>query len=179
MFLYTGDLHFGHRDVIFFDHRPFDDVDEMDRALIRLWNDRVLTDDHVYILGDVCYQNTHPEEWYLRQLKGHKHLIIGNHDGSLLNNPKAMRYLESVEQIAEIDDNGNTIVLCHYPMANWNGYRGGTWHIHGHIHNQKNEAFEFLKTKEKALNAGCMLNRYTPVSFRELRRNNETFKALS
>ena len=48
--------------------------------------------------------------------------------------------------------------------------------IYGHIHNNKNAAYEFMKTQERALNAGCMINNYTPVSFNELVRNNEVFK---
>lgn len=72
MILYMTDLHFGHRSVIGFDHRPFSDVEEMDAALIELWNRRVRAEDHVYIIGDFAYRNEKSEEWYLRQLKGHK-----------------------------------------------------------------------------------------------------------
>ena len=45
MILYTSDLHFGHSNVIGFDHRPFADVAEMDHVLIELWNGRVQPDD--------------------------------------------------------------------------------------------------------------------------------------
>ena len=37
MNLYISDLHFGHKNVILFDHRPFSDVDTMDHCLIQLW----------------------------------------------------------------------------------------------------------------------------------------------
>ena len=37
MNLYISDLHFGHANVIKFDHRPFADRDEMDHTLIQLW----------------------------------------------------------------------------------------------------------------------------------------------
>lgn len=176
MILYTSDLHFGHSNVIRFDHRPFADADEMDHVLIELWNDRVQADDTVYIVGDLCYRSVHPPEWYLRQLKGHKFLILGNHDQHILDNPKALHYLEGVEKMMHVEDNGNHICLCHYPLAEWNGYYHGTWHIYGHIHNTKNEAFNFMKTMDRALNAGCMINNYTPASFRELVRNNDIFK---
>ncbi len=33
-----------------------------------------------------------------------------------------------------------------------------------------------MKKKDHALNAGCMINNYMPVSFEELIRNNEIFK---
>lgn len=41
MIYYISDLHFGHRAVIGFDHRPYETVEEMDRALIDNWNSRV------------------------------------------------------------------------------------------------------------------------------------------
>lgn len=177
MILYTGDLHFGHKNVIGFDHRPFADVDEMDHVLIELWNGRVQPDDTVYILGDICYRSEHAPEWYLRQLKGHKILILGNHDVPILNNPKALHYLDGVEKMMHVQDGGRHICLCRFPIAEWNGYFKGAWHIYGHIHNRKDEAYEFMKTKARALNAGCMINHYTPASFNELERNNASFQA--
>ena len=38
MNLYISDIHFGHRNVLQFDHRPFREISEMDAALIKLWN---------------------------------------------------------------------------------------------------------------------------------------------
>ena len=176
MNLYIGDLHFGHKNVIFFDHRPFSDSEEMDSVLIALWNGRVHKDDHVYIIGDVCYRNKQPEEWYLRQLKGHKHLIIGNHDYQLLQNEKAMSYFESVDDMLFMSDKGNQVQLCHYPIAEWNHFHNGSYLIYGHIHNRTDDAFQYMKNLEHALNAGCMINNYTPASLNELIRNNQTFK---
>jgi calcineurin-like phosphoesterase family protein len=66
--------------------------------------------------------------------------------------------------------------MDHVLIELWNGYHRGAWHIYGHIHNRRDEAFEFMKTKDHALNAGCMINNYTPASFNELVRNNEAFK---
>lgn len=176
MNLYISDLHFGHKNAIRFDHRPFMDCDEMDHMLIELWNGRVQPDDTVYIVGDLCYRNSHPPEWYLRQLKGHKILILGNHDWKLPDNPAAVHYLEGVEHLIQIKDGDNQIVLCHYPLAEWNGCFHGSWHIYGHIHNTRNETYDYIRTKERALNAGCMINNYTPASFKELVRNNEVYK---
>ena len=80
MNLYISDTHFGHANAIVFDHRPFSDVEDMDYTMIRLWNSRVSSDDDVFIVGDFCFKNDKTPDWYLRQLKGHKHLVIGNHD---------------------------------------------------------------------------------------------------
>ncbi len=176
MNLYTSDLHFGHTNVIKFDHRPFVDIDEMDQALIRLWNDRVQKDDMVYIVGDLCYKSEHTPDWYLKQLKGHKILILGNHDLPILNNPEALRYLEGIDKMMHVRDEDKEICLCHFPIAEWDGFFHGSWHIYGHIHNHRDESYEYMKTKERALNAGCMINDFAPASFNELVRNNEFFK---
>lgn len=168
MILYTADLHFGHENVIHFDHRPFENVESMDRAMIQLWNGRVNQDDHVYILGDFAYRNEKPEEWYLKQLNGHKHLVIGNHDKKLLKNNAAMSFFESVDKMMHVSDNGTQICLCHYPLAEWFGFYKGHSHIYGHIHSRKDETWEFMKTRKNAYNAGCMLYGYMPVSLKEL-----------
>ena len=116
-----------------------------------------------------------PAEWYLQKLRGHKILIQGNHDGPLLENPKAMHYFEGVEKMMHVQDGNTHICLCHFPIAEWNGFYHGTWHIYGHIHAHVDATAEFMRTREHALNAGCMINNYTPASFRELVENNERF----
>jgi len=121
MNLYISDTHFGHRNVINFDRRPFADIEQMNRALIALWNDRVQPDDDVWILGDFCYRSERAPEWYLRQLKGHKHLIVGNHDNVTLESKNASRYLESIDNMVNCSDCLNKenvqVILMHYPIA--------------------------------------------------------------
>lgn len=173
---YISDLHFGHANVIRFDNRPFTDVDEMDRFLIDMWNARVRPEDNVYIVGDFSFRTGRTEEWYLEQLKGHKHLVVGNHDGKLMKNEKAMKYFESVNQILQISDEGRRVTMCHYPMAEWPGYYKNGWHIYGHIHNRRNEAYHIMKKMERAVNAACCINNYMPATLDELIRNNEVFK---
>jgi len=178
MNLYTADLHFGHKNAIKFDHRPFPDVEEMDRTLIWLWNDRVSPDDDVWIIGDFCYRSTKDPASYLKQLKGHKHLVIGNHDGITLKSQNARGCFESIEQISEIKDGENRIIMCHYPIAEWNCCYYGSILIYGHIHSNKNETYEYMTSRfpEQAFNAGCMINNYAPASLRELRINNKRFQ---
>lgn len=175
MNLYISDLHFGHENVLKFDGRPFENIDEMDYTLIELWNGRVSADDDVYIVGDFSYRSKKPFEWYLKQLKGRKHLVIGNHDFKLIRDEDALKYFESVDNIMVIKDGDKQVVLCHYPIVDWYGARHGSWHIYGHVHDNKDEIFEFMRTRERALNAGCMINNYIPASFDELMRNNERF----
>lgn len=176
MKFYISDLHFGHQAAIDFDGRPFADIEEMDRALIYLWNSKVTKNDQVYILGDFAFHNEKPYSWYLSRLKGQKHLIVGNHDKKLLKDSEAMESFVSVDYQLEVTDNQQHIVLSHYPIAEWSGFFRDVYHIYGHIHNRTDRTFQYMRQFERALNAGCMINNYMPVSFSELIKNNQTFK---
>lgn len=175
MNFYTSDLHFGHSNVIGFDHRPFKDRIEMEQVLIHLWNGRVQKDDDIWIIGDFCFRADKDPTYYLKKLKGRKHLIVGNHDGVILKEEKALSYFESVDKMTHIQDCGEQIVMCHFPIADWNKMHHGSWLVYGHIHNRKDDTFEFMRKRERALNAGCMINNYTPASFRELNLNNRRY----
>ena len=93
----------------------------------------------------------------------------------MLQDKDALSYFESVTPYAEITDADKRIVLCHYPICEWNGFYHDTWHIYGHIHNNTNGAYQYMKNLPRALNAGACLNNYTPVTFDELVRNNKKF----
>lgn len=178
MIYYISDLHFGHRNVIGMDGRPFATIEEMDAALIRLWNERVTDEDDVYIVGDFAYRNGYTATWYLRQLKGRKHLIIGNHDRLTIQDTKAMEYFASVEKMNRVVDDGRIVSLCHFPVAEWNGKRHGGYHVYGHLHIRRDEVYEFMSRFDKALNAGCMINGYRPATLDELIENNLRFRQI-
>ena len=173
---YIADLHLGHAGVIQFDNRPFPSTEEMDKALIGNWNSRVTDKDEVYIAGDFIYRSEKPPEWYLNQLKGKKYLIIGNHEKSILNSPEACGYFEAIDKMMHVTDGRHQICICHFPIIEWNGYFKGHYHIYGHIHNSRNRAYEVMKPETRALNAGCMINQYMPVTFQELILNNTLFR---
>ena len=53
--LYIADTHFGHANILRFDQRPFQNLEEMNEVLINNWNRAVTSADWVYILGDFCW----------------------------------------------------------------------------------------------------------------------------
>ena len=75
-----ADLHFGHKNIIKYCNRPFADTDEMDRALIKNWNETVSNNDTVLVLGDVGFGSKEYIACLIKQLNGKKFLIMGNHD---------------------------------------------------------------------------------------------------
>lgn len=173
--LYISDLHLGHVNILGYDKRPFSTVDEMDEMLIANWNRCVNKDDHVYILGDFCYRTKNAPEYYLKRLNGHKHLILGNHDEIIMQRPMAQEYFESIHTILKINDNGNKIVPCHYPIADWDGRYHGTMHLYGHIHGRDLECMKFLKTRGEAYNTAACINYYQPCKLEKIIINNQRY----
>ena len=173
---YIGDIHFGHSQCIKYDNRPFDSVEEMDRYIINAWNSRVRHSDNVYVIGDFSYRSILKPEAYLRQLKGKKYLILGNHDSDIVKSSIAWSYFEAIESMMKVRDNGVVLQLCHYPLAEWKGYYSNHYHIYGHLHAHLSEALNYMLRQERALNAGCMLNNYMPVTLDELILNNKLFR---
>ena len=173
---YISDLHFGHANVIEFDKRPFSDVEEMDRMMIWYWNQRVTDEDDVYILGDFQWRSGKGPVWYLKQLKGRKHLIIGNHDAKMLKDEKAMTYFESCERIMYVKDNGRDVILCHFPMAEWSGYHRNQIHLYGHIHGRLSDTCLIMRNRRNAYNAGACINFYMPCTLDEIIVNNKKFE---
>lgn len=181
---YISDTHFGHANCLLFDSRPFTDVEEMDTNLLRRWNERVSSGDHIYFLGDFAHRSQHPAGWYLSQLKGHKHLIIGNHDREMLRDPESMRYWESVDKLLTISENfcgkKTKLTMCHYPLVTWPGAGTGSLHVHGHVHGRTNATYcPYLWAQPDSLNAGCMITGYAPATLEELVEFNRRFRVAN
>ncbi|MBQ6832904.1 MAG: metallophosphoesterase [Lachnospiraceae bacterium] len=172
---YISDCHFGHKNVLQFDQRPFDTVEEMDRVMMENWKKRVGEEDEVYILGDFCYRSEKDPVWYLKRLPGKKYLLTGNHDADILKSHDALMCFESVEQIKYVDDNGKYLCLCHFPIAEWYAYHRGTYHIYGHIHNRLSDTCLIMRNRKHAYNAAACINNYVPGTLEEIIANNQQF----
>ena len=169
MIYYIADTHFGHEAILRHDQRPFSSMEDMDRALMENWNRVVGPEDDVYILGDFCYRSAKAPASYLKQLHGHKHLIRGNHDGGALKDAHFTEQLESVDKLLFLRDQGRNVVLCHFPLAEWNGFYRGAYHLYGHIHTRRDSAaWAYMAGQPRAFNVGCMLHNYTPVTLDQL-----------
>lgn len=192
---YISDLHLFHKNVTAegsnFDNRPFESLDKMHETIKANWNGRVTGSDHVYILGDMCWKHNESSISLVSQLKGNKHLVLGNHD-----QPSDQRYRQLFSEIVNykevddvIDNKHYYVVLSHFPFAFWNHqhkytrdgreYRKWAIQLYGHVHNSIEETIfrDFLKDLNirydipcEAYNVGCMMPYmdYTPRTLKEI-----------
>ena len=168
---YISDTHFGHENIMRLCKRPFKTVEEMDKVMINKWNTVVEDNDEVYILGDFNFRNKTAGEDYLKQLKGKKYLITGNHDNVT---PEMRKLCEWVGPYKEVKDGDRKIVLFHYPIVEWNGYFRGTLHFYGHIHNSfENDAYKIMKNVPNAYNVGADILDFCPRTADEVIRYNQ------
>ena len=144
-------------------------------TLIQNWNERVTSEDTVYVLGDAFWKNEENSIRIMERLQGHKHLIQGNHDRV---KGKLLPYWESIEQYAEVNDENRLVILSHYPILFYKNQHYGAVMLYGHVHNTREwELVEKWKKEQWAMgipsrliNVGCMMDymRYTPRTLTEL-----------
>lgn len=141
MIYFTADLHFYHEKIIKHTKRPYHTVDEMNKSLIKRWNDKISYDDEVYILGDFLIKRR------------------GGFDRSLF---------ASVQDYMELTCQNTQFVLFHYPILEWHGFGKGAVMLHGHQHNHKEYNIDNKKSSILRYDVGVDANDMSPVSMEEL-----------
>ena len=131
-------LHFGHKNIMSFcpvtRARFRNDVDYMNEAMVKEWNDIVQPEDAVYVLGDVAFCNAEKATEYMRRLNGSKILIEGNHDVKLLKHQSFRDCFESIHSYLKVVYDKTNVIMFHYPIAEWDQMHRGAVHLHGHLH---------------------------------------------
>lgn len=184
---YISDLHLLHENVLRFDNRPFETIENMQETIANNWNRKVTNGDTVYILGDVSMRGKKEDLISLvATLKGRKVLVKGNHD-----DVSDYRYQQLYYEIVDykeihdaVDGQNYDLVLCHYPIFSWKKMGRGTILLYGHTHDCAEDKYyqnclEAMNSNEcrhthakevMAINVGCMkpwMN-YEPRSLKEL-----------
>ena len=174
MIYYVSDTHF--RDQSIFDKckRPFKSLLDMEETIIRNWNKRIKDEDVVYVLGDLVKDDDASAIQIFNKLKGHKHLIIGNHDHQLLENINNSNLFETIKFIDLINDENRKVCICHYPLMDWMEFNRQGILIYGHIHNKTEKngyAYKLMKEFYKTLpayNCGVDVCNFEPKTLDEL-----------
>lgn len=198
---FTSDLHFGHKNIIKYSNRPFQDIDHMNEVLIKNFNSLVSPDDTVIFVGDVCMGVREKTLPLVGRLNGAKFLVTGNHDDchamyDVINHTKWELKMEMYQQyfsilgsihfqpITHLQD----FLVCHFPydtneedknarsFGEWVPKDSGTPLICGHVH----EEWKIKKSKQGTfmINVGVDVNDFKPISFDEILKIYESFKDI-
>lgn len=171
-FYFTSDLHFWHKNVIEFCKRPWKTPEEMNAGLIERWNATVGDKDIVYILGDMFFCGTNKAKDIMKQLRGDKVLVRGNHDWGVIKPHRAEEFgFLNVIDHSEVEIYGVKCLMNHFP------YQGdhtediryldkrpidnGDWLLHGHVHSA-------WKHQDRMINVGVDVWDWKPVNANEI-----------
>lgn len=154
--------------------RPFSSAKEMDEYIIQRWNEKVLKDDTVWVLGDLVSPE-HFNKDVLNRLNGNIYLILGNHDyvsRDEIDSTKiclytySMFYFDSGLFGNKIE--GHNVVMSHYPIMEWNGIEKNTIHLYGHVHNKNLPLVNEYYKDKLAFNVCMDVNDFEPKTLNEL-----------
>ncbi len=150
---FIADLHFDDENIRVYENRPFENVEEMNRAIIDNWNSTVSEDDEVYLVGDIG------NEKHISELKGRKYLVKGNHDKLSNEEYRKLGFTEVYDKPIIFND---FWMVSHEPMyVNKNMPYAN---IFGHVH--ANPAYRTVS--ERSYWVGVERIGYTPISFEEI-----------
>lgn len=150
----TADWHLG-EDRFELMGRPFTTRDEMIDTLIKNHNEIVKPDDHVYMLGDVCYQKTPEFLPRVDDFNGIKTLFRGNHDRVFTDQDLQpyFRYIVAEGDGMRVMFEDVECWLTHYPTQGVDD----AFNLVGHIH-------AAWKYQLNMLNVGVDVHHFRPVN---------------
>ena len=134
---FISDHHLSHAKLLTFEDkhgcliRPeYDDVVEMNEAILTFHNETIKDTDTVYFLGDVLWDAKVGDPWgTLAKMKGHKRLTPGNHDKVLPLVP----FFEDIKLWYRFEADNRKFIASHVPLAYGDTKRMDV-NIHGHLH---------------------------------------------
>lgn len=167
----TSDCHFNHKNIIKYETitRPFSDIEDMNETIVRNWNNTVVDEDTVYVLGDFCMGGIDTIMEYVPRLAGDVHLIRGNHDTDKRIAVYKSLGIEVVD-FKQIEYKGILFCMSHYPMWNEemsksitkNGQRAMIW-CYGHVHSAAPIGYH-----NGSYHVGVDTNNLTPVNIEDI-----------
>lgn len=161
---FWGCPHIGHKNILKLDDRPFSDIDAHDDFIIDTYNKFVDNKDMVYIMGDICWNQSYESYKKLfNRLKGRKQVIVGNHDNrqNLIRCQKN-ELVENVWDKKTIQIGDDRIYLQHIPSREWDGFWRGAYHLYAHCHGN-------LEDYCKSTDVSIKCWEWQPVSWAELK----------
>jgi len=133
---FASDFHLGHNKPFIYEKRGFSSIEEHDTSILSEVS-KLTAKDTLYYLGDFTFKSKVEDILkYYEFFKCKVVFITGNHDKYILQNKKYFDRFIFVDSLFNYKYNRNLIVLCHYPMRNWDRSHYNSWHLFGHIHDK-------------------------------------------
>jgi len=160
---FSADYHWNHVNVIKYDDRPFNTIEEMNNAIIKNHNERVKEEDVCIVIGDVYFrggkEGGKQHYWeLLKHMNGRITIIKGNHDR---NNSVIDPF-----QSASMYISGVKTFCVHDPINSKIEY---DLNLVAHVHNSWKIAALHEKNKKSLLiNVGVTQWDYRPVLWLKL-----------
>lgn len=159
MIYFSSDLHLNHPKDFIYQPRGFDNIYEMNEAIINNFNSIITPEDDLYLLGDNFLGELEPGIELFRRLPGKIHLIWGNHDTA-----RRQEALTACPNVVEVIGYATIIkyqkyhfYLSHFPTCttNFDDYekplKQRTLCLSGHTHSK--ELFEPCGSYNVAIDA--------------------------
>lgn len=166
-YFFSADTHYGHNNILKYDNRLFETIEQHDAELLRLHNSIVGKKDTFYFLGDFCFRRPEYAEEILSQMNGVKFFLWGNHDKHVIKLYQKYGTYLGMKTIVKI--NGQEITLEHFAPRIWNRSHHGAWALYGHSHDNL-EHTPFGKSMDVGVQSAYrVLGEYRPFSFQEIK----------
>ncbi len=154
-----ADTHFGHKNIITYENRPFVDTDEMDKVMIENWNNTVGKNDKIFVLGDFALSNKTRIAELISSLNGYKVLILGNHDSYSVKWYNEVGF-DVVSPYPIILD--EWYMLSHYPL--YTNTNMPYANIYGHVHGNS----QYKDFSKQSFCVSCERINFTPIELGEV-----------
>lgn len=137
---FISDLHLGHNQLFVYEKREFGSIEEHNETLLKNIKECVGENDEFFILGDLTLGDLSAAAPYLRQIPGHVHVILGNHDTE-----RRIEFYQSlgwdVQFATRIKWKKYSFYLSHYPTDCSNPGEDklslATLNVYGHTHQSR------------------------------------------
>ena len=144
---YTADPHFGHERAVLFPERKGFTVDSWAEMVLDEINSKTKKGDELFILGDFAFKDL--AKWRMKIRCKNVWLIKGNHDPSdeqcqfVFGDKFRHTYAGKVKD--------QQCWMSHYPHMAWPSSHYGSFHLHGHLHDQRSQYWDSIWADRRML----------------------------
>lgn len=177
--------------------RKFDTLEEMNELIVSNINKYVKEDDILYHLGDWSFGGIENIWKFRKLIKCKNiYLVPGNHDHHIKKNKELPNcsefngeftdkvkefpntasiyacfakflFTEVLSELTKITIDKQEVILCHFPLEEWENMDRGSIHLHGHSHHTKD--YTDLNMYTKRMDVGMDWEEFRPYSWEEIK----------